>query len=380
MAVPPQMVKLNSLLGLQVQAQARADMKLADMLPKTTSDAFLRTTLNARAPQVRLPAVLPPGGGAMISMMTKLGAVSQTFPITNPRQLMAQIQQALKCLASRTLPQAQSMPPMVMQNMVLAARMTLTLRARGICPMALARVDASFAAKAGTTSSGQTFSTAMGFAATLPRVTFPPFALPGPRVQMAWNMAALGQAAALPTAMGLPPMSDPSLTKALLSQLGVLSTIPVPDMPVSLDDLKAMADKLEDLATIQEAFGPDALTPAGVSRVNAMLRFMSSLKIPLPLPAQTLQVHLDALPDLDDVLSGMQAASSGAMNIAASMSVAPPPVPIMPLLEQLANLSKMLNPAGLGPCQSCAGQLSTAMNSMSGMQLPSPPPLPPLPF
>ncbi|GGE52110.1 hypothetical protein GCM10011517_19820 [Actibacterium pelagium] len=246
--------------------------------------------------------------------------------------------------------------------------------------MALARVDASFAAKAGTTSSGQTFSTAMGFAATLPRVTFPPFALPGPRVQMAWNMAALGQAAALPTAMGLPPMSDPSLTKALLSQLGVLSTIPVPDMPVSLDDLKAMADKLEDLATIQEAFGPDALTPAGVSRVNAMLRFMSSLKIPLPLPAQTLQVHLDALPDLDDVLSGMQAASSGAMNIAASMSVAPPPVPIMPLLEQLANLSKMLNPAGLGPCQSCAGQLSTAMNSMSGMQLPSPPPLPPLPF
>ncbi|MEX0348003.1 MAG: hypothetical protein AB3N15_01145 [Paracoccaceae bacterium] len=382
MAVPPQMIKLQSLLGLQAQAQAdiRADMKLAAMLPDMSSDAHLRATLAANAPNIQLPAILPPGGGGMLSMMVKLAAVAPVFPVTNPRMLMAYVQQAVASLAASVLPQAQALPAVQMQNMAIAARVTLALRAQGICPMALANVDASLAAQAGVANSQGTFSSAMGFAATLPRLRMPPFALPGPKLDLAYQMAMTAQAANAPAAMGLPAMSDPNLTKALLSQLGVLSTIPTPALPIPLDELKAMAEQVQDLATIQEAFGPDATTPAGVARVNAMLSYMASLKIPMPLPAQSLQVQLDALPKIDDVAQGAQAASSGAMNIAASMSVPPPPVPILPLLEELAALKEKLTPGALTPCVKCNPVIGDIAASMANMRLPAPPPMPPLPF
>ncbi|MFA3917838.1 hypothetical protein [Ruegeria hyattellae] len=376
------MIKLQSLLGLQTQAQAemRADMKLASMLPEVTSDAYLRATLMAHAPNVQLPAVLPEGGGALLSMMVKLAAVAPVFPITNPRMLLAYLQRAVASLAASVLPQAQFLPAVPMKNMAIAARVTLALRAQGLCPMALADVDARFAAQAGATDTQGRFSSAMGFAAALPRLNMPPLALPAPKLQLAWQMAVLAQAANAPAGLRLPALSDPSLTRALLNQLGALSTVPVPVMPVSLDELQAMAEQLQDLATIQEAFGPDAMTPAGVARVNAMLSYMASLRVPMPLPAQSLQVQLDALPKFDDVAQGTATASAGAMNIAASMSVPPPSVPILPLLEELAGLKQALTPGSLLPCARCNSEIGNIAASMAGTQLPPLPQLPQVPF
>lgn len=383
-AVPPQMMNLLTLLGLQGTAagQARADMKLGAMLPAMTPDIYLNAAMTANAPNIALPAILPAGGGGAISMMMKLAVAG--FPLGDPYALIAEIQQAILSLTSAVMPQARAMPQIPgpqMQNLTLAARMTLALRAQGICPMALAGLDYSFESEmqVGEAGSRGTCSTALNFAANLPRITMPPFALPLPKLELARELALLAPAATAPAALGLPAITDPNLMGALMSQLGVLSTIPVPNLPVSMDDLQAMMDQMEDLAAINEAFGPDALTPAGIARINAMLSFIAQMHIPLPLDAVALQMQLDALPKIDDVTQGAQVAQSGAVNLATSMSVQAPPVPILPTLEALAKLAKSLPGAPLGPCNPCAFELGPIKEGLSSMKLPSPPPLPPMP-
>lgn len=385
MAVPPQMIKLHQLLGLQASASAslnaRADMKLAAMLPKTDGDTWLKATLAATAPNIRLPAVLPAGPGPMLSMAMQLGAAAPSFPMTDPKALMAAVQQAVQSLAAHVLPMAGTaarIPAPQLQNMALAAKMTLALRAKGVCPMALANVNVSMAAQAGVTDSRGTCGAALAFAATLPRITVPPFALPFPQVAMALKMAALAPLATAPAAMGLPPASDPNLAGMLMNQLAALSTVPVPPLPAPPEELAALADKLEDLAAIQEAFGPDALTPAGVARVNAMLSYVAQLKVPIPLPALAVQAQLDALPNLDDIMQGAQAAQSGAANLAVSMTAAPPPVPIQPVIEALQKLADQF--AGMmGPCEACSVPIGPIQQGLAGVQLPPPPAIPSMP-
>lgn len=383
-AVPQQMMKLSTLLGLQgtANAQARADMKLAAMLPAMAPDIYMQANLAANAPNIALPAILPTDGGGAISLMMKLAATG--FPLSDPRGLIAEIQQAVLSLAKTVLPQAQAMPQIPgpqMQNLTLAAKMTLALRAQGICPMALSGLDYSFEGQmqAGEATSRGTCSTALNFAANLPRITMPPFALPLPKLELARQLALIAPAAAAPQALGLPAMSDPNLMKALYSQLGVLSTIPVPNLPVSMDDLNALMDQLQDMATIQEAFGPDALTPAGIARINAMLSYVAQLNVPIPLEAQALQMQLDALPKFDDVTQGAQVAQSGAVNLATSMSVPAPAIPILPTLQALAKMAKSLTVLPVRPCDTCAFAIGPIKDSLAGMQLPSPPPLPQLP-
>ncbi|MEX0327761.1 MAG: hypothetical protein AB3N07_03475 [Ruegeria sp.] len=384
-AVPPQMMKLLSLLGLQGTAsgQARADMKLNAMLPAMTPDMYLKATMAANAPNIALPPILPTDGGGAISLMMRL--VATGYPLTDPRALLAEVQQAVVSMAKNVLPQAQTIPKIPapqMQNITLAAKMTLALRAQGVCPMALAGLDFSHEAKMELGEAGGsrgTCSAALNFAAKLPRITMPPFALPLPKVNLARQLALMAPAATAPAAMGLPAVSDPNLMKTLMSQLAALSTIPIPNLPVSLEDLQAMADQLQDLATIQEAFGPDALTPAGIARINAMLSYVARLNIPVPLEAQSLQMQLDALPKIDDVTQGAQATQSGAMNLAASMSVQPPAVPILPTLEALKKLAKSLPGLPLGPCDACNTDIGSIRDSLAGMQLPAPPPIPTLP-
>jgi len=384
-AVPPQMMKLLTLLGLQgtASSQSRADLKLNAMLPAMTPDMYLQATMNAKAPNIALPAILPTDGGGAISLMMKLAATG--FPLTDPRALLAEIQQAALSLAANVMPQAQAMPKIPasqMQNITLAAKMTLALRVQGVCPMALAGLDYSFesAVEVGEPGGSRgTCSTALNFAASLPRITLPPFALPLPKVNLAKQLGLLAPTATVPGALGLPAMSDPNMMKALMSQLAALSTVPIPNLPISLDELQALADQLEDLATIQEAFGADALTPAGVARINAMLSYVARLNVPVPLDAQTLQMQLDALPKIDDVTQGAHATQSGAMNIAMSMSTQPPAVPVLPTLQSLAKLAKSLPGLPLGPCDACNFDIGAIKDSVAGMQLPAPPPIPALP-
>ncbi|MEM7089941.1 MAG: hypothetical protein AAF496_10225 [Pseudomonadota bacterium] len=383
--VPPQMMKLLTLLGLQGTAsgQARADLKLNAMLPAMTPDMYLNATMNAKAPNITLPPILPTDGGGAISLMMKLAMSG--FPLADPRALLAAVQQAVLSLASSVLPKAQAMPRMAgpqFQNLTLAARMTLALRAQGICPMALAGLDYSYEASMELGEAGGsrgTCSAALNFAASLPRITLPPFALPRPKVDLARQLALLAPAATAPDMMGLPPMSDPNMMQALMSQLAALSTVPVPNLPVSLDDLQALADQLADLAAIEEAFGSDAMTPAGIARINAMLSYIARLNIPIPLEAQALQLQLDALPKIDDITLGAQTAQSGAMNLAMSMSVQAPTVPIMPTLQSLAQMAKSLRGLPLGPCNPCMFDIGSIQDSLAGMQLPPAPPIPALP-
>ncbi|MBO9435017.1 hypothetical protein J7394_12430 [Ruegeria sp. R13_0] len=379
------MMKLLTLLGLQGTAsgQARADLKLNAMLPAMTPDMYLNATMNAKAPNIALPAILPSDGGGAISMMMSLAASG--FPLADPRALLAEIQQAVLSLAATVLPQAQAMPKMSspqFQNIVLAARMTLALRAQGVCPMALAGLDYSYEAEMQVGEAGGsrgTCSAALNFAASLPRITMPPFALPLPKIDLAKQLALLAPAASAPETLGLPPISDPNMISALMNQLAGLATVPVPNLPVSLDELQELADQLQDLATIEEAFGSDALTPSGIARIDAMLNYMAQLNVPVPLEMQALQMQLDALPEIEDITQGAQAAQSGAVNLAMSMSVQPPTVPVLPTLQSLAKLGKSLPGLPFGPCDTCNFDIASIRDSLSGMQLPAPPPVPTLP-
>ena len=383
--VPPQMMKLLTLLGLQETAsgQARVDLKLDAMLPAMTPAMYMRATLAAKAPNIALPALLPSDGGGPISMMMKLTATG--FPLTDPRALLTEIQQTVLSLAAHILPQAQAIPQIpapVMQNITLAANMTLALRARGICPMALAGLDYSFEAASETKNAGGSrgaCSAALHFATSLPGLTLRPFVLPLPKLNLARQLALLAPAATAPAKMGLPPISDPNLTKMLMGQLAVLSTIPAPNLPISLKELQAITDKLRDLTTIQMAFGPDALTPAGVARINAMLHYMARLNVPLPLEAQALQLQLDAVPGINAVNQGAQVAQNGALNLAASMTVQPPAIPILPTLQSLTKLTSSLPGLPPGSCNACSIDIRSIKDSLAGMRLPPAPPLPPLP-
>ena len=55
--------------------------------------------------------------------------------------------------------------------------------------------------------------------------------------------------------------------------LSGLAAITASHLPI--DKLLALASKLETLNTIKAAFGEDALTPAGIARVNTMLKLSS---------------------------------------------------------------------------------------------------------
>ena len=241
--------------------------------------------------------------------------------------------------------------------MTLAARLTLKLRAQGLCPMALAKVDPSFSAAMALGDPGVRLQQAARFSASLKAqpLAMQPFALPPAKLNLAMSMAAFAPLATAPAAMGLPPVTEPDFMKMAVNMIKAVAALPM----LALDALGLLdaAAKLDSIGVIQEAFGMDALTPAGVARVNAMLAYVASLRIALPNPATLLMSQLGDLPDLENVRLGAATAKAAAPVMSASMSMKPPNLAALPLLEAMAALnavlSQLLGQSPLGACGSC---------------------------
>lgn len=374
--VPPQLKNLLAMLGLQALPPLRIDQQLGDVLP-AGGTSWLNATLAAQAPRLSFPGFTP-GGGVMMTAMLSLSASAAVFPILSPKRLIAALAQAIQSLIANAMPRLgpiAAMPAMAIQRLALAARLTLNMRQNGVCPMMMANVDM----RAGLPASNARAQAAVNFAARMPSMRIPPFALPLPQLRLAQNLAGLAPLGPAAQAVGLPPMSDPGFLRALQSMLKMLAAMPLLPLKMGLAALMEMIGKIADLGVIEEAFGPGAMTPGGISRINAMLRFFTKMRLPLPAFAAALNANLDATPLVPDVLKGMETAQTSGATLATSLSMsgrlAIPP--IVPLMEALAMLSTMLGQvtgvAACGPCIACNCTQGAAASAVSNLPLPKAP-------
>ena len=362
-AIPPQLSDLARLLGLSNMGgdmMMRADLRLSQVLPDMPPDSWMRTTLSATMPRLQLPRHLPFGPGPLISATLQLSLFARVFPITDPKRLIAAIRQAMASFAQTTLPAARPLLAMVTPDFLRltdAARITLTLRKQGLCPLALSGVDPQFSLGEGLAEPRETYTGAMHAAVRISSQPIQPFAMTPAQVRLAAHFAGM---AGLPMAhepLNLPPASDPSFPTAAQALIRALSAIPMPPLPLSPDKLLEMAGVLEAIDTIKEAFGQDALEPTGTTRINAMLRYVERLTLPRLGPAVFLNEQIALLPPFDMVETGAMAARSSSATLAASMTGGVPNLAFAPALDAInaliATMSNALGMNPLGPCTAC---------------------------
>ncbi len=370
-AVPPQLKNLLALLNLEPIEGPRIDAQLGEALPPGGMP-WLSATLSAQAPGIAIPMFPPIGGSAVMTAMLQLSAAASMFPLNDLRALLAELQQAALSLAANLAPQMRplmALPQPSLSNMALAARLTLDLRAKGICPMTLTQVNinAKYAA------SLPTYQGAMALSANFTAAKIPPFGLPLPQLQLAQSLA--GMAAVGQPGPGMPNISDPNFIAQFKAQMKALAALPLPKLKIPA----ALPGIMADLDVINEAFGEGAFTPGGIAQINAMLNIMASWKIPVPLPAANLSAQLDVTPALPDVLQGLQAAQSSgaAFAAAASASASFGVPPILGLMEQLSTLSALLTKdlkvPPFGPCNVCAFPIKDIAASLANVPIPEMP-------
>lgn len=360
-AVPPQMAQLGDLLGAEnaaltasAKASVRADAALAQTLPNTSPEAWLRSMLSG----YKLPSKLPVVPGPMLKLALKVSA--SPVPVQNPARILAELKQLARSLAAQLLPHTatiQSVPRALVNNMTMAARMTLKLRAQGICPMALSSVSASATASASISAQAR-LKQVIAFSASPPPPP-PKLAISAPQMELAATLKAIAPVAKMHEPLGLPPATDPDFAKMLQNQMMALAGVMAPPMPAMPGELLAMAASVESLDTIHAAFGDQALSPQGVAQVNAMLSFVARLSLPVAVSETVaLNAALDALPALEDVKLGAQTTKSAAPVLAASLSASAIAVPLDPLLDALTALRAVLSNALDTPLMTggaCAG-------------------------
>ncbi|OIQ32868.1 MAG: hypothetical protein BM562_03775 [Alphaproteobacteria bacterium MedPE-SWcel] len=354
-APPPQLANMLKLMKLNANLSARADLNLAELLP--VDQNWLTANISAQAPNGTLPSVLPPRGGPVLALAMRLAVPAALFPLDDLAALKDELTQAILSLEENVMAQTHSisqMPSPSFRNLALGAHMTLALRTQGLCPFEVMEIELGEAmtmGDAGTSMARQ--DATLQFSRRLPGMRLPAFGLPLPQLALATQLAELASTTA---ALNKPPLT-PEFIDQLKRQFAALQNFPVPRMKTPLALLMAMAAEMADLEAIHEAFGEDALTPSGQSRINAMFTHWAKKRIPLPLPAADLQSQFELLPELQDVIDGGQTANMAGPALMSSMSAQMPPPPITPFLEVIAALgsvmTKLMGQKPFGACSAC---------------------------
>lgn len=356
-AIPPQLSQLADILALDDPGSgARADMTLAQALPDMGAEAWMRATMQASAPSMTLPRRLPMGAGPLVSAVMKLGLQGSMFPFAQPDRLIAAIRQTLVSFAAGPLPAAA--PLMAMKTpqfdrLTAAARLTLALRAQGLCPLALAGVDGQFVVAESLGDPRAAYTSAMHLAVDLSQAPIQPFAMSSDQVALAGQFAAMAGMDTMHEPLGLPPANTAGFPSAAMELLNDLASIPMPRLPMSPAAMLDLAGVLEATATIQRAFGDDALTPAGTARINAMLSYVARLSLPDAGAALAMQGQVDMLAPFETIQSGATVARACGATLAASMTAAPPDLPMGPALDGMSALGAVMEHA-LGRSPFCA--------------------------
>lgn len=350
-AVPPQMPHLIDLLGLTggSAGASRLDMQMAPLLPKLSAQAYFQGIFAG--------PMMPSNGPLLMSLTARLGAVAGTFPMMDFKGLMADLRLTLRSLAGFLFPmmaRMQSIPSIHIGNMTMAARLTLSMRSLGLCPLALSGLGMSFSESLNLGDPHTTYNEATRFSGSM-KASMPRFAVPMPQMGLAVSLAAMAPLATAPATLGLPPVSSVNFSASAMAMLTQLGSIPLPS---PLPNLMADLSRLSDLMTINKAFGPDAMTPAGVARVQNMLSFMGRLNLPgLPIDLSGLQAKLDMLPSIDAVNTGAEVVQSSSASFKSALSFNPSLPLILPVLEAInalkSVLADFLGTSPTGPCGSC---------------------------
>ncbi len=323
-AVPPQLPQLGALMNLEgaYESETRADTAMSSAF--SASAGFLPPTL----------PTMSFGVGTAFELSARLIAVGKLFPLLDLEALKTQVEQSVSSLTAAIMPfstNLRAFPDLKMSNMAMAAHMTLALRQKGVCPMEMSGVDASFSTSMGFSSSSA-LSASMNLAADLSMKPFPGFALSADEMKLACELAALA-----PLAEAEQPASSGWLPSFVMEMTASLESFP----KVGLDPSMLMQDlnKLADLAAIKEAFGEDAMTPQGVARVNMMLDYVARLSLPpIPGPAINLEEKLKMVPDMEEVSAGASVLASMDTSMSASLGWRPTIPSILPLLEALIGM------------------------------------------
>lgn len=346
--VPPQMPKMVAMLGVPLPGPGpapapRIDMKMAAVMTPMVGQSWV-----------------PPKPPALMGKMANLSALAALLPLEDIGALVAELQDMLTKLTENVQPVmtgAARLPKKPMLNMVMAARMTLSMRAKGMCPMDLSGLDSSFANAQGLPPAPGKMAATMGAVKGMPR-PIPRFALPIPMQTMAMTLASLAPLETIPTSLSMPPIASSQFAGAAMAALARLAQ--VPPLPIDVSKMMAELAQLSDLAAIQAAFGESAMTPAGVAKVQAMLTYMSRVPLPpIPSVALALQPKLDMLPPLPAVEAGARVASLNVQTFANAARLTPPRVPILsPLMAINALKAVLADILGVEPhsgCPTCLG-------------------------
>ncbi|MEQ3710754.1 hypothetical protein, partial [Tateyamaria sp.] len=217
------MPKMIAALGLPMPDSApapRIDMKMAAVMAPMVGQSWV-----------------PPKPPALMGRMASLSSLAAFLPLTDIAALMAELQQLVSELAQNVQPvlsQAAYMPKKPMLNMVMAARMTLSMRAQGLCPMDLSGLDSTFAQAEGLPPHPGKMNATMSAVRGMGPI--PRFALPIPMQSMAMTLASLAPLETIPTSLSMPPISSSKFggaAMAMLAQLARIPPLPIGPVPLS---------------------------------------------------------------------------------------------------------------------------------------------------
>ncbi len=285
-------IQMNAALAIGASFPSfppRLDMQLAAMLPK-------------------LPSInLGLGGPALMQLKLAMGL----FPIFDLPKLQLALDMAAQSFAANVKPMMQFM----MQLKVLPL-LKLALIAR--LQLALDALKINLAAGMPSMPTGSSSIIAK-------------LALTTPQIGKLNLMLGLPIALQFSETLGMPVGKLPSFFSALARL-----KLPAAMLNLNLNLMLRISLVLDAIATIQAAFGPAALTPAGLASIAAKLKLYASLPLPALLPPLNLHMQLAALPPLPAIQAALKSP-------AISANLVLPSIPWLPTLSAMLGLSLGLN-------------------------------------
>ncbi|MEM9146859.1 MAG: hypothetical protein AAGC57_11720 [Pseudomonadota bacterium] len=294
---PPKIpLQMHAALSLGGGGSLRLDMQIA---------AFMQS--------LRLPS-FSLNGGLMAQLKIALGM----FDLFDIPKLMLQLKMGTESLQAHALPALS-----FLAKLNLSALLQLAMVAR--LQLALDALKINLAAGMPPVPTSFSFN--------------PHFALKPPQLQLGTMILGIPIAMKFSETLGVP-------VNRMSSHFAALAKIKPPQLGISVNAMLKMCMALDAIATIQAAFGANALSPSGLSGIAAKLKLYAGLPIPdIPLPPLALNAKLDGLPSLDALSAGVGALPAGGLTLQL------PNIPILPMLNLMAALNACINLNFPGACK-----------------------------
>jgi hypothetical protein len=322
MKLPSVNVKLA--MAAQASAAAKLDAKLA---------LGLVGTANA-LPNIQAAF----GGGGLMQLAATLKVVAGTYNLMDPIKLSEQLAVSAGSVAKlppATFTAVAKLDMAAMIKLAAVARLIIQLKLDGLDPL-----------KADFSEQVMARANAAASYANAQAALTPPMRM---KLQLAAGLPTLIKACETLNV----PLGDPSAVAPMLqARLSALAKVVPPTFPVSLKLVLKAAAVMEAMATISEAFGPAALSPATASTFMAKLTATLSASaaaninvklIPPPIP----------IPPIEDIKLGEKITGSSFMRLNAT-GLTPPKINILPPISAMIALKATLGLAtGMKPMALC---------------------------